>query len=139
MLAGFVVHVAAFGATLNCALSPAVRVLPFVWVAVRMTPFSALEYVRPLIVTELVPALIVPLTVPPSEPLPVFTESTTFVLLNTLVGVPLAFCASTTTEKAVPYVGLVPPFTDVASFVGPELTVRVAVPTLVLCVASLLY
>jgi len=60
----------------------------------------------------LVPAAIVPVNVPPSEPLPVLSERLTPVALTTFVGVPLADCDCTTTGKPTPAVGLEPPLTD---------------------------
>ena len=61
----------------------------------------------------------VPLKVPPSVPLPVFTLRATPVAGLTLAGFPFASCDCTTTEKPVPAVGLLPPLMDViASFVG---------------------
>ena len=42
-------------------------------------------------VTELVPAVMVPVVEPPSVPVPVFTERDTPVSFVALVGVPLAF------------------------------------------------
>src|SRR5438309_745159 len=68
-------------------------------------------------VMVLVPAAIVPVNVPPSVPLPVLRLKATPVLAATLSAPPLPFCACTTTEKAVPAVGLVPPFTEVMASV----------------------
>src|SRR5262249_51383953 len=78
--------------TQNPALSPAVRLSPLVRVAVMTTPDSAFVYVTPLMVTELVPAVMVPVSVPPSVPPPVLRLSDTFVLATTLRVVPAALC-----------------------------------------------
>src|SRR5262249_11697487 len=68
-------------------------------------------------VTELVPAVIVPVSVPPSVPLPVFRLSVTPVSAATAVAVPPALRDCTITLKPVPAVGLLPPFTDVIASV----------------------
>ena len=107
------------GSTVNEALEPEVRLFPLVRVAVMLTPLSALSYVTPLMVTELLPAVIVPVSVPPKVPAPVFRLKLTPVSTNTFRGVLASSCDCTTTSKPVPAIGFVPPFTEVmASFVG---------------------
>jgi len=84
--------------------------------------------VTPLIVTEFVPAAIVPVSDPPRVPVPALRLRVTPVLAATLAGFPLASCACTTTEKAVPAVGLAPPFTEViANLLAVNVTVAFCV------------
>ena len=80
-----------------------------------MTPVSpaAFVYVTPEIVTELVPAVMVPERVPPRIPVPVFTLSVTFVSAETFAATPPLSRDWTTTLKADPLVTLEPPFTEV--------------------------
>jgi hypothetical protein len=80
-------------------------------------------------VTELVPAVMVPVSVPPNVPVPVFRLRLTPVPVTTLAALPFASWDCTTTLKAVPAVGLDPPLTEViASFVaGPGVNVTPAV------------
>ena len=122
--------VAAPGLTVKGALLPAVSVSPLVRVAVSTTPLSAFVYVTPLMVTEFVPAAIVPVSVPPKVPVPVLRLRPTPVLSTALDGLPLLSWACTTTENPVPAVGFAPPFTEViASLVaGPGLKATVTVP-----------
>jgi hypothetical protein len=112
--------VAGPASTVNGSLVASVSAPPL---AVRTTPGSAFVYVTPEIVTLLVPARIVPVSVPPRVPAPVSRASVTGVSTATSPSLPTPSCASTTTEKPVPAVGLVPPFTDViASLVEIEMT-----------------
>src|SRR5712691_3058 len=61
----------------------------------------------------------VPVSVPPSVPVPVFSVRLTAVALWTLALAPLFACAVITTAKFRPAVGFAPPFTEViASLVG---------------------
>src|SRR5664280_2783905 len=116
--------------TVNVALVPGVIESPLVRVAVRLTPASATEYVTPVTVQELDPAVIVHPSVPPSAPVPVARVRATTVLATTFCAVLVASCACTTTLNATPSVGLAPPLTLViASLVGGTtalLTVNVA-------------
>ena len=80
----------------------------------------------PLIVTWLDPAVIVPVRVPPSVPVPVLRLSVTAVALATAVAAPALSWAATTTEKLTPAVGLVPPLTEVIASLVAVLTQRVA-------------
>ena len=113
--------------TVKAALLPAVRVMPLLRVAVRMTPLSAFVYVTPLIVTLPELRAIVPVRVPPRVPVPVLRVRATAVADVTLAALPLASWDWTTTLKAVPAMGLAPPLTEViASLVGvPATTVKV--------------
>ena len=70
-------------------------------------------YVTPEIVTVLVPARIVPVSVPPRTPVPVFRLRVTFVLATTLEKLPLPSVERTTTAKPEPAVGFEPPLTEV--------------------------
>ena len=63
-------------------------VSPLVRVAVSTTPDSAFVYVTPLMVVELDPAVIVPVSVPPSVPVPVLSESETPVAATALIVCP---------------------------------------------------
>src|SRR5664280_994725 len=116
--------------TVNVALVPGVSESPLVRVAVRLTPASATEYVTPVTVQELDPAVIVHPSVPPSAPVPVARVRATTVLATTFCAVLVPSCACTITLKPTPTVGLVPPLTLViASLVGGTtalLTVNVA-------------
>src|SRR5664280_557777 len=117
--------------TVNVALVPGVSESPLVRVAVRLTPASATEYVTPVTVQELDPAVIVHPSVPPSAPVPVARVRATTVLATTFCAVLVPSCACTITLKPTPTVGLVPPLTRVmASLVGdcgaPATTVNVA-------------
>jgi hypothetical protein len=70
-LLGFSAVMAGVGLlTVNAALSPAASAFPVVRVARTITPASATEYVTPLTVTWLVPMAMVPVSVPPSVPVP---------------------------------------------------------------------
>jgi hypothetical protein len=69
--------------------------------------------VTPLIVTWLWPAVIVPLSVPASVPVPVFRLSRIGVSAATLPALPTESCDCTVTENAVPAVGLEPPLIEV--------------------------
>src|SRR5262245_61626035 len=79
-------------------------------------------------VTEFVPAVIVPLTVPPSAPVtgPGLSESVTLVFVKTFVAIDALFRDWTTTENAVPNVGFTPPFTErtASLLAGAGLNVR---------------
>src|SRR5664280_1360793 len=117
--------------TVQVALLPATRTSPLERVAVRVPPASATEYVTPVTVQELDPAVIVHPSVPPSAPVPVARVRATTVLATTFCAVLVPSCACTITLKPTPTVGLVPPLTLVmASLVGgcgaPALTVKVA-------------
>src|SRR6266508_962450 len=87
------------GPNVRLSLSPAVSASPLVRVAVRTTPDSARGYATPRIVTELVPASIVPVNVPPSDPVPAVSDSATSVSAPTGAVLPAPSCASTVTEK----------------------------------------
>ena len=60
----------------------------------------------PLIVTAFAPAAMIPVSVPPSVPAPVFRLKVTVVAGPTFLGVPVAVCDWTVTEKALPAVGV---------------------------------
>ena len=81
----------------------------------------------PLIVTELEPALIVPVKVPLTVPVPVpvFSVRLTPVFALTLAAWPFASWDWTTTGKATAAVGFAPPLMVIASFVVGS-TVNVA-------------
>lgn len=113
--------------TSKAALSPLASDMPLVRVALKTTPFSAFEYVIPVTETAFVPLAIVPVTVPPSDPVPVTTESWNAVALLTFVGVPAEFWVWTTTENELPNVGLVPPLTDVIASLLAGSAVKAAV------------
>ena len=73
----------------------------------------------PATVQEVVPEAIVQLGVPPPRaPLPAASVSATLVALGTVVGVPSAPCACTTTSKAIPAVGFAPPLMLVTASFG---------------------
>ena len=71
-----------------------------------------------MIVAELLPARMVPVSVPPRVPVPAARLSVTPVFADTLVGVVRPTTACTTTLKLVPAVGLAPPFTEVIARCG---------------------
>ena len=105
--------VVAPGSTVNGSLSSERSVAPEVAAALMTTPDSALRYVTPLMVVLVLPAVIVPVSVPPSVPVPVVRVRTRFVLTATPAGSPTASIASTLTLKALSAFGFVPPLTDV--------------------------
>src|SRR6266567_27857 len=115
---------AAPATTVNGALAPADAAGPLVLVAVITTPVSALVYVTPLTVVVFCPMTMVPLSVPPSVPVPAVLEkeNTRFEPV-TLLGFPPASCDWTTTGKPAPATGLVPPLTDVIASLATVPTV----------------
>src|SRR5262245_61145597 len=80
--------------------------------AMTTTPPSAAVYVTPLITTWLAPAGMIPVSVPPSDPVPVLRQRRTCVGDVTLRVVPSAARASTTTKKPMPAIGCAPSLTD---------------------------
>ena len=76
-------------------------------------------------VTELLPARIIPVRVPPNVPVPVVRLSVTVVSVNTVTGVPAAVCACTTTLKPMPAVGLIPPLMEVIANFAVAVAVKV--------------
>ena len=76
-------------------------------------------------VAELLPAGIVPESVPPKVPVPIARLSVTTVSAATLTGVPLPSCACTETLNGAPAVGLTPPLTEVIASLPVALAVNV--------------
>src|SRR5206468_4277779 len=110
--------------TVKVALVPAARAgVPLVCVAVKETPASAREWVAQLIGVVFAPAAIVPVVVPPSEPVPEATDRETFEAVVTLLAVPHGSVEVTVAEKReVLAVGVA-----TTSLVGaPRVTVKVA-------------
>ena len=85
---------------------PFARGSPLVTDAVSVTD-SAFEYVKPVSVTELVPAEIVPVRGPVRIPVPVVKARLKLVSAATVLALPETSCAWTTTLNAAPAVGLV--------------------------------
>ena len=69
-------------------------------------------------ITELAPARMVPVSVPPKIPVPDVRLRVTPVFATTLAAVARPTCAWTTTLKAVLTTGLTPPFTEVIAKCG---------------------
>src|SRR5215469_8028520 len=84
--------------TVNGALTPSASASPLVLLASRITPTSPLLYVTPEIVTVFVPAVIVPVTVPPRVPVPADNVRVSVVSATTFAGLPSTSCDWTTTE-----------------------------------------
>src|SRR5438876_5415394 len=84
-------------------------------------------------VIVLVPAVIVPVKLPPSVPVPVFRLRLIPVFALTLLKLPFASCDLTVTGKAVPAIGFAPPFTEVTISLaaGPATKVTAAVCAMV--------
>jgi hypothetical protein len=74
-----------------------------------------------MIVIWLVPAAIVPISVPSKFPLPILRVMLTPVGLATLAEIPLTVCDWTTTEIGTPATGFAPLLTDkTTSFAGDD-------------------
>lgn len=99
--------------TVNAALVNAVKLSGFVVaVAVSFTPLSATLYVT-LRVSVLLLAVMVPLVVPPSVPVPAALVNETTVSAETLDGLPKASSDLMTTLNVEPAAGLLPPLIEV--------------------------
>ena len=111
--------------TVNGALSAEASASPLVRLAVSTTPLSAYVYVTTLIVMEPEFAAIVPVSVPPSVPVPVLRVMLRFVSAETGTALPTESCDCTTIENEFPAVGLAGLIEVIASFdTAPATTVN---------------
>lgn len=108
--------------TVKVALVPGVRVSPDVRVAVSVTPVPGVDKVTPDTTTWFVPAVIVPVVVPPIVPAFPFVVSVKPVFVTTFDARLPASCDCTVTLKPLPAVGEAGEILVIASFVGVDAT-----------------